>query len=1135
MAKMLRKNTLRDVYRTKARFISIMLIIMLGVGFLVGINSTAPSMFAVAENYYKEKNLMDFRLLSSFGFTDEDAKAIAEVEGVEDVMPSYFADVLLRGDTGSAVRLYSVPEEYGDSSLINGLTLRKGRMPEKADEILVGESKFGEDAIGEKIAFASPYEDKALSDTLKYSEYTVVGVVDSPLYVSFERGSTNVGSGKISDYMFLMPESFTLARYTELYVTVSELRDVKPYSEQYDKLRDDFESVLQTAGNLRVDIFNEENIASAQASIDEAQALLLSEKDKAEKELHSAQTSLDEAKETFRSEVETAEETLLDAKEKIENGEALLSEKKEEFKKEIAAAQSEIDNAKEELEEGKASLEKGKILFKEELYNSVAALGITREQFDDFYGDKDLLTEEDVEELASFVQMYRPLLVSQLSDLQNSIKQMEEDFALSGADPLKSEEYIKAKEKEAELEATVTAVDTFLSGGKDEILANINTINEKEKEIEKAQQDIDAAQKTLDSKKSEAEAQFEEAQTQLDIAKQEYANGVSQLEAQKQIADEEFADAQALIDEQKELAEEEFAKASVDIEKAQDELNAIPEPEWYYYTRVHNPGYESYDDNVGRLNAVGKVFPVFFLLVAVLVCVTTMSRLIEEQRGDIGALTTLGYKKRQIIGKYIGYCVSATVVGAAVGIALGVMVLPPVIFNAYRMLYSSLPDLIITLDVKSAVIATLVAIICTSSVAYFTCNALLRKEPATLLRPKAPKPGKRILLERVKFIWKRLGFFSKVTVRNIFRYKARFFMTVIGVAGCTALIVAAMGLHRSINDVVTLQFGEIFTNDTVIALENPAEPDSELNEKITADKRFSDVALCRQNLAEVMTGYGLFKDDTYIVVPENPDDYVGMVNLRERKSGDKIEFGSKGVILSEKLADKIKVSVGDEVRITDKGIKSAFVVEGICENYLYGYAFMTPEVYREGFGTEPEYNMYMCRNAQDIGCTEEALGEEYLKEEGVLGVSFIDSSIKSFEDMISSLNYVVIVMVICAAALAFVVLYNLTNINIAERKREISTLKVLGFKNSETSAYIYRENILLTLVGIAVGLVLGVILLRFVIVTVEIDMVMFGRKMYAGTFIIASVLTAVFAAIVNIVMHIRIKKIDMVESLKSIE
>ena len=360
-------------------------------------------------------------------------------------------------------------------------------------------------------------------------------------------------------------------------------------------------------------------------------------------------------------------------------------------------------------------------------------------------------------------------------------------------------------------------------------------------------------------------------------------------------------------------------------------------------------------------------------------------------------------------------------------------------------------------------------------------------------------------------------------------------MTVIGVAGCTALIVAAMGLHRSINDVVDIQFGEIFTNDTVIALDEDKENLDSLKRKIYSDSRFDTVALCRQNLAEVMTGWGYFTDDTYIVVPENTEDYKKIVNLRERKSGDKIEFGDNGVILSEKLAKKLKVSPGDEIKVVDKDIKKVFTVDAICENYMYGYVFMSPEVYRNNFGIEPEYNMYMCKNAKNMECTEEELGEEYLKCEGVLGISFTKSGIKSFEDMIGSLNYVVLVMVICAAALAFVVLYNLTNINIAERKREISTLKVLGFKNSETSAYIYRENILLTLVGIAVGLVLGVVLLKFVIATVEIDMVMFGRKMYAGTFIIAAVLTALFAAIVNVVMHFRIKKIDMIESLKSIE
>ena len=1135
MSKMILKNTLRDVKKTKARFISIALIVMLGVGFLVGLNSTAPSMYKVAETYYEEKNLMDFRLLSSVGFTEDDVKAISHIEGVDDVMPSYFCDVLLTGDTGSVVRLYSVPESYDDNDIVNSLTLREGRMPEKSDEILIGENRFGEDAIGTKISFASPEEDMELTDTLCYSEFTIVGIVDCPIYISFERGSTNVGSGKIADYMFIPKEAFATERYTELYVTAGELRNYKPYSDEYEDARNAFAKKLEKVGSLRVENFAKAEIQTAQASIDEAKATLKKEKTKTQKELSAAQNKIDEARETLNNETVAAEKTLADAKNRIDEGFAELAQKEKDFEITIKTSEKDLEDAEIRIAEGKSQLSESKLLFKDTLLQKVSPLGITKEQFESQFGSKDMLSAEDVNKLVSLASMYKPVIDRQATALKTQLDKMEERFAAAGADPSESDEYLETKRKYEEVCLIQQTFDEFLSEGKDELLFSIGIIEQKEKELNDAEKEVAKSKSALENEKSKAYTQFSDARAELHFALSEYERGLAELEEKTAEAEKELVAAQTQLDENKKTAEEEMAKAEAEIADAQQQLNNIPDPEWYYLNRDHNPGYSAYEDNVGRLTAVTKVFPVFFLLVAILVCVTTMSRLVEEQRGDIGALTTLGYKKSQIIGKYIGYSVSASLMGAAVGIVLGIFTLPAVIFNAYRMLYSSLPDLIITLDVKSAVIATLVAILCTSAVSYFTCNALLRKEPASLLRPKAPKPGKRIFLERIGFIWKRFGFFSKVTVRNIFRYKVRFLMTVIGIAGCTALIVAAVGLHRSINDVVTLQFNDIFTNDAVIALENPEGDNSALNDKILSDERFSQTALCRQNMAEVMTGWGRFKDDTYIVVPENVEDYTQIVHLRDRKSGETIELSDSGVVLSEKLATKLKVSQGDSVQVIDRDIKRSFTVSGICENYLYGYVFMTPDVYRENFGTEPLYNMYMCVNAEDGSYNEDALGQEYLEEEGVLGVSFVNSNIASFKDMIGSLNYVVIVMVVCAAALAFVVLYNLTNINIAERKREISTIKVLGFKHNETAAYIYRENIVLTIVGTLVGLVLGVILLNFVITTVEIDMVMFGRNLYASTFIIAAVLTIVFSAVVNIIMCFRIKKIDMIESLKSIE
>lgn len=1134
MNRMLVKNTLRDIRKTKARFIAIMLIIMLSVGFLVGINSVSPSMFAVAQEYYAQQNLMDFRLISTVGFTEEDIKAVSEVEGVKDVMPSYFMDVLPVGETGDVVRLFALPESYKDYDVINDITLREGRLPEDSNEIVIGASRFGDFGIGSRISFTSPVKDEELSDTLKNTEFEIVGIVDSPMYISFERGATNVGSGKVAAYMMIPKENFLIERCTDLYVTFSSLYEVKPYSAQYDEICESITETLEGVGDVRIAAFEDEEIGSAQTSIDEAEVTLADERKKADDEIEKAQKQIDDGYKTLDEEEAKARETLVSARIQIDTGKKELQDKETLFSKTIADAKAEISEKEEELTAGEAQIKEAKIALKETLFESVSKFGMTHEQYESFYGGKDMLSKADVEKIAGLAQMYRTEVVTRLDTAEDALLQLEAQLTAAGVDPQTNPEYLTLKLQRDNLKEMLLGIDTFLTTGKAELLAAIETINKQEETLSAGRMELEGAKATIKEQEEQGLASISQAEKSLEDAEAQYNSGLAELESTISSGEEKLKTAQSELDTKKKEADEEFLKAEREIQDAQDKLDVLLTPEWLYHTRSNNPGYDAYVDDVGRVAAVGKVFPVFFMLVAILVCVTTMSRLIEEQRSDIGAFTTLGYRRKDIIAKYIIYSLSASIIGSALGLVWGLPTIPYVIYNAYGMLYSSMPDLILTISVGSAIIATAGAMLCTTCVSFITCYSLLRKKPATLLRPKAPKPGKRIFLEKVKFIWDRLGFFSKVTVRNIFRYKARFFMTVIGVAGCTALVFAALGLYSSINDVVSKQFGEIFNYDAIVALEDSSKA-QDVKTALLDDERLEDVSLCRQNLTVVMGPWGRYTDDTYICVPENTEDFKKIVNLRERKSGEPVEIGENGVVLSEKLATKLKLSVGDMVIVEEKGKRVELVLDGICENYLYGYAYMSPEVYEANFGFAPEYNMFMCTEPVSVENDHSKMGEDFLKEEGVLGVSFTSDSTDTFREMIKSLDYVVLVMLVCAGALAFVVLYNLTNINIAERKREISTLKVLGFKNSETSAYIYRENLVLTLVGASAGLVLGIWFLKFVIKTVEMDMLMFGREMYLMSFVIAFALTFVFSVIVNLVMHLRIKKIDMIESLKSVE
>lgn len=1131
MSKMLAKNTLRDISRTKARFISIMLIMMLGVGFLVGIHSTAPSMYAVAEKYYTDTNLMDFRLLSTVGFTEEDVEAVAEMEGVGDVMPSYFLDVLSADEKQDVVRLYAMPEVYGNSAAINTPVLKEGRLPEKADEILIGDSTFGSVKLGDKVSFTSAVEGEALSDSLKNTQFTVVGIVDSSMYISFERGVTNVGSGEISTYMIIPKENFSNERYTELYVTFEELAQYSPYSDDYKEACKEFESKLEAMGDVRVESFLSENIHTAQSSIDEAKTLLEEERTKAEKELADAQKTIDDGKAELGSKTASAKEELQSAREKIDSGYAELEEKKTEYEQTVSQYEAEIEKAEQEISDAKAQLALGKAEMKEGLYSAVSAFGVTREQFDEMYGDRDMLTEEDAETLADHAKTYKLLADLQLLAAQKTVQNMEAQAEALGVSAESLDGYTEAVAKCGELSAMCSALEEFISTGKDELLLGISEINSAEAEIEKAEEELSAGKAEFSEKTLEAKAMIEKAEETLAQAESEYAKGVSELRSTSESAEKTLRDAQSELDKNRTLAEDEIEKAEREIQDAQETLDEFSAPKWYINNRDDNPGYSSYRENVERVNAVGKVFPMFFMLVAVLVCVTTLSRLVEEQRGDIGALCTLGYSKRDIMSKYIAYSVSATLIGSGVGIVLGVLAIPTVVFEAYGILYS-MPDLILKLNVTSSVISVLVAVLCVSAVTFFTCNALLRKKPATLLRPKAPKPGKRILLERIGFLWNRMSFFAKVTARNIFRYKARFFMTVIGVAGCTALLVSGLGLHDSINDIIDKQFKEIFTYDVVIACDGDS---TELKKAISEDKRLSASILCRQSAVSAESESKKSQEGTYIFVPENIGDSAEILHLRNRETGEILSLDTEGAVVSEKLANTLGLEVGDSITVADNGTEAELIVSGISENYVNGYVFMSSKTYENNFGSAPEYGMFMCVGSEGTDLTDDDLGKDYLAREDVLGVSFVSSAIEVFDDTIQSLNYVVLVMIISAAALAFVVLYNLTNINIAERKREISTLKVLGFKDTETSAYIYRENIVLTLFGVLAGLVLGVWLLDYIIVTIEVDMVMFGRDIHPLTFLWSGLLTMVFSVFVNMVMHLRIKVIDMIESLKSVE
>ncbi len=1133
MSKMLRKNTLRDIGRTKARFISIALIILLGVGFLVGIHSTAPSMYASAKSYYDESNLMDFRLISTVGFSKEDIDELGKIEGVSSVMPSYFSDVRQTGESGNIIRLIAKPVSYKGQE-INTPSVREGRLPQNANEIALGYRDGLKEKLGDTISFTAPKASDDIGDTLVNAEYTVVGFVDSPLYISFERGYTNVGSGSIHNYAIINGNNFKSERFTEVYVTFDALKNYSPYSEEYKNALKKYEEKLEDFGAERVDVFIRDNIQATTSSLDEAEATLGAERAQAVKEITEAQGKIDDGKSELEDNREATEKELQDAKDKIEAVEAELRENKLVFESMILEAQEKLLNAQAEITEGEQSLSKAKETLMDEVYENLSAFGVTEEMFESFIGEDGMISTEDVEKVVSMAKAYTVILDTQITSAQNAVAAIESKAEAEGKNPTGYPEYNVAVSTLTNLTQAKNSLQEFLDEGKDELVSAVEELETAEDTLAQAKADLLTEKEEYELQKTLGEEKLLKAEEALSLAKAQYEQASSEFEDFVASAQQELSDGQDELTKKALKGYGELYSAQEEIDNGRVTLSKVPTPMWYCNDRDDNPGYSSYKDNVERVNSVGKVFPVFFMIVAVLVCVTTMSRLVEEQRGDIGALTTLGYKPSSIVMKYVSYSMSATVVGSLVGIIVGVLVIPVVIFEAYGILYK-MPQFVLTLNVQSSVIAVLVALICTCCVSVFTCFSLIKHKPATLLRPKAPKPGKRIMLEKIGFLWKRMGFFTKVTARNIFRYKARFLMTVIGVAGCTALIFSGFGLYHSITDIVDKQFGEIFSYDVSIVAKGSKENVEDLREYIENDIRIDCYSLSCQNLIEVSFEDKKMSENTYISVAENTEDFKKLINLKDRKTQEPIDLEKGACVLTEKLAKSLSATVGDMINITDGERVAELPVSGICENYLNGYVYMDTETYEEAFSVKPSYGIFSCKFKEGVTVDDNSFSQEYINKGNTLAVNLTSTGVASFSDMISALNYVVIVMIASAAALAFVVLYNLTNINIAERKREISTLKVLGFKNSETAAYIYRENIVLSVVGIAAGLLLGVWLLNFIINTVEISMVMFGRELHLSSFLIATVLTLFFSITVNWVMRIRLKKIDMVESLKSVE
>lgn len=1355
--KALRKEFWMEIRKSKSRFISILLIVALGVAFFSGIQASSPDMRYSGDAYYDESSLMDIKVVGTMGLTSDDVSSIESIDGIESAEGAWSTDVMCgEGQKQKVLHIESI------NDTVNKLDVQEGRLPEKSGEIFL-DSTFAssnEYKVGDKVAL----REEGDSPVLVTTEYTVVGTGRSPLYISFNRGNTTLGTGEVNGFGYVLPEDFDQEIYTQIYVTVHGAKGLTSYTDGYEnliaKIKDRVENIADDRCQIRLASVK----ADAQEEIDDAQKKLDDGKKEADEKLADAKEELDKGEkdlEDGRKEYEDGKSQLEDAKTELADGKKQL----EDAKTELADGKNQLEDAKAQLADGKSQLESAR----SQLSSSKSQLDTARSQLDDGWSQvnaakaqladgqaqldsaqkqvtsglaeleenqktldenkakladgkaqieageqqleaaKQTLTtkqseldqskaeiiagQQQIESTRTQLNAQKQQITdglsqvsageaqlqdgisalesakAQLTELQSQLEIVRASYNAALENPDASQEEIDIlaaqvsalEEQEAavsqqiqaseaqiesqrqqlaatrsELESGLAAVENGLSqlsqkeselnagreqitAGQAEIDAGWIQIQEQEntlaaskaeieageQELEKGQKQLKAAKKKLNKAQKEIDSNAEtlaagQAELDANVAKlndseaqyasglEQYNSGVRQIaeneakltsgeqeiaeneaklaDGEKEIADNEkkladgekeitdnekklqdavkdlkkgekdLADGKKEYEDAKKDAEDEIAENQQKLDDAKKELEDLEMPEWMVTDREELPEYTDYGDNADRLRNIGQVFPVIFFLVAALISLTTMTRMVEEQRTQIGTLKALGYKKSAIAAKYICYAFFATLLGSVLGMLIGEKIIPYIIITAYGIMYHNVANTI-SIDYQPgfALIASTASVVCTVGATLFASGKELQETPASLMRPPAPKEGKRVLLERLTFIWKHLSFSWKSTIRNLFRYKKRLIMTVFGIAGSMGLMLVGFGIQDSISDIAAIQYRELQHYDGMV-IEDSDATEEEHAELFEYMKENEQIAHCnRVQMTKISAPKGSSNISIYLFVPESLSEFARDVTLKNRITGETYELTDEGAAISEKTASLLGLKVGDMIPLK-KGDKEYKVrVAVITENYMSHYLYMTPRVYEQTFGEMPEYENIVFTMQEDCKDDLEMAGTRILANPGALSISYTSSLASQVDRMLSTLDAVILVLIVSAGMLAFVVLYNLNNINITERQRELATLKVLGFYDGEVSQYVLRENVILTVLGIMFGAVFGILIHRYVITTVEVDAVMFGRNIKPLSFLYSGILTSIFSIVVNGVMHFKLKTIDMVESLKSVE
>ncbi|WP_270512505.1 FtsX-like permease family protein [Holdemanella biformis] len=1073
------KDIFREIKISLGRFLSILCIVAIGVAFFAGIKASAPDMKNSADTYFDKYNVQDIQVYSTIGLTKKDVAAIKKIKGVKSVQPSFSMDTLSQIDsTQMVIKVIS----YGIDQKMNKVRVVEGRMPERENECLVEASSatnklYGTFHIGDTIKLQSG-TDEALSKSLKHTKYKIVGTCYNPNYLSYEKGSSNIGSGTVNSFIYIQNTNVLKDYYTEVDVCVKGAKDLDCYSDEYFDVVDPVLKKIKKISNKQIDA-----------------------------RIQSYQSELDEKKQEATDKFKDAENQFNDAQNKIDSG---LSE--------IQSNELKLQNSKDQINQGWNEYYANLQLLDNipTLQNAIAQIEESEKKLPELLSQKEQV-ENGLQQINAEgdLNTKRTLIQNAIDFIDIALKKLENYPDSSDAETIR----IKLNEKKELLQGQLSLIDQAIAK-KAELEAILPQI---QSGIEQIQAGV-AKKAELQSQLNQllnAKNELNNAYVSLINGQAQYEDGVSKIEDAKNELNksiEQLTLSKAEFNIQKHDALRELSDAQLEIDKM--------EGKWIVLDRNSHYSYRDYGACADRMDGIAKVFPVFFFLVAALVCMTTMTRMVDEQRNEMGTLKALGYSKLQIASKYIIYALIASILGSILGCSLGMYLFPTVIFNAWNTLYNIdqikflfQPGLIL-LASGSVTGITLLATL-------YSIYSELIEMPSQLMRPKAAKAGKKILLERITFIWKRLSFLQKVTARNIFRYKKRFFMTIIGIAGCSALLVAGFGINDSISDIVNQQYNVIYHYDATVSAKT-----SEITSQIKSLKGVKDVY--EEDHLAVTTKIENKDISTTVHIISNDKKFKDFCTLFN--GNNEFDLDDSSVLISQKMATKLNKKAGDTIKIKDannKVIKAK--IKGVFTNYVGHHIYASESLYKSWNTNAKTTHIYLIKSKKTTKKFERNLGNKIMNIDGVQSVTFYSSLQKNFKDMIKSISYIVVVLVISAACLAFVVLYNLSNVNISERKREIATIKVLGFTRKEVDAYINRETILLTILGSLIGLGIGIGLHHLIMNLAEMDDIMFGRTINSISYVISFVMTIGFNAIINLCMHKKLNNIQMVESLKAVE